>query len=53
VTKTNVGNTAKTIDVEIEKNIVSYLFTTFNIAPSSIKRSGLKSYIPEKRAYPK
>jgi hypothetical protein len=42
VTETNVGNTAKTIDVEIEKNIISYLFTTFNIAPSSIKRSGFK-----------
>jgi len=33
IIKRNIGNTAKFINIHLEKNIISFLFTTFNIAP--------------------
>jgi hypothetical protein len=42
VTKTNVGNAVEDVQVVIEKNIISRLFTTFNIEPTSMERDGTK-----------
>jgi uncharacterized protein (UPF0333 family) len=40
VKKINVGNVLETVEISIEKNIISRLFTSFNIEPSSSKREG-------------
>jgi len=47
--KTNVGNVVKEVEINVEKNIFSYLFTTFNIVPTSINRKGLKIYYTWKK----
>ena len=41
ITKVNVGNVLENVNVEIDKNIFSRLFTTFNVEPTMIERSGL------------
>ncbi len=40
ITKTNIGNTLENIRVEVNKNIFSRLFTSFNIEPNLIERDG-------------
>lgn len=40
ITKKNEGNTQAVAEVSLEKNIISRLFTTFNIAPNKIERQG-------------
>ena len=53
ITKTNVGNIIKTAEISAEKNILSYLFTTSNIAPKQVKRQGSKiKYTWEKELIP-
>ena len=41
IIKTNVGNIPQSIKITTEKNIISYLFTTFNYPPE-IERTGFK-----------
>jgi hypothetical protein len=41
VTKENQGNIKKTVSVTANKNVISYLFTTFDNAPSQTRISGL------------
>lgn len=49
----NTGNTKKTITLNAEKNIISYLFTTTNIPPSTTKTAGFKKiYIWERELTP-
>ncbi len=49
----NIGNTKKIITIDYEKNLISYLFTTTNIPPSSTKISGFKKvYFWEKELAP-
>lgn len=40
ISKANVGNVVKNVEVAAQKNVFSYLFTTFNIVPIEIKREG-------------
>jgi hypothetical protein len=40
ITKTNIGNTIENIEIEVEKNIFSRLFTSFNIEPNLVERDG-------------
>ncbi|MGV8152306.1 MAG: hypothetical protein ACP5OG_04440 [Candidatus Nanoarchaeia archaeon] len=52
VVKTNIGNVPINVEIKVEKNILSYLFTTFNIAPE-IKLNGIKvSYSWKKELIP-
>jgi len=39
--KMNIGNVPQVVEITLSKNIISRLFTSFNIAPSSTKREGL------------
>ncbi|MFA5060704.1 MAG: hypothetical protein WC494_00100 [Candidatus Pacearchaeota archaeon] len=41
ITKTNAGNTVENIEITVEKNILSRLFTSFNIKPNLVEREGL------------
>lgn len=41
VTKVNSGNVQESIKINLERNIISRLFTSFNIEPSSIERDGM------------
>jgi len=41
ITKENVGNTKKTVEILIKRNVISYLFTTFNKVPTETNREGL------------
>lgn len=53
ITKANVGNVIKTVEITTEKNILSYLFTTLDIAPREVKRDGFKiSYVWKKELIP-
>ncbi|MDP3026287.1 MAG: hypothetical protein Q8N63_01155 [Nanoarchaeota archaeon] len=53
ISKINVGNTIKDVEITAQKNIISYLFTTFNIVPTEIKRQGLTiDYIWRKELIP-
>ena len=53
ITKRNVGNTRREAEVNIEKDLLSYLFTTNNILPAEIYSSGLKRiYIWRKTLIP-
>ena len=53
MTKTNVGNVVKTVEITAEKNIFPYLFTTFNINPKETKRTGSKiNYLWKKELIP-
>lgn len=42
ITKINTGNVDELVQINIEKNILTRLFTSFNIEPTSIFRDGLK-----------
>lgn len=44
VTKQNLGNIKKTVTITAEKNLFSYLFTTFNINPTKTEIKGFKKY---------
>jgi hypothetical protein len=53
VTKRNVGNTKQIVSVKVKKNLVSYLFTTFNPNPTKIETIGLaREYTWEKELIP-
>lgn len=53
ISKVNVGNTIKDVEITANKNIISYLFTTFNIVPTETKRQGLTiDYIWKKELIP-
>jgi len=41
VAKINAGNTVESVEVKMERNIISRLFTSFNVDPASADRSGL------------
>ncbi|MDD5191637.1 MAG: hypothetical protein PHH54_02050 [Candidatus Nanoarchaeia archaeon] len=41
ISKINVGNTLKNVEITTQKNILSYLFTTFNAVPAETKINGL------------
>jgi hypothetical protein len=40
ITKTNAGNTLENIQIEVNKNIFSRLFTSFDIEPNLVEREG-------------
>jgi|APSaa5957512576_1039674.scaffolds.fasta_scaffold00571_10 hypothetical protein len=42
ITKVNTGNVVENIEIEIGRNILSRLFTTFNVEPTMIQRNGMK-----------
>jgi hypothetical protein len=51
--KTNIGNSVEDVGVTIDKNILSRLFTSYNIDPTSTQRSGVKiTYTWNDRIYP-
>jgi len=53
ISKANVGNTVKNVEIMVQKNIISYLFTTFNVIPTERERHGLTiDYIWEKELIP-
>lgn len=53
VIKKNLGNIRKTIGINAEKNLISYLFTTLNIAPTKTEIKGLTmNYYWEKELIP-
>lgn len=53
ISKVNVGNTVKDVEISAQKNIISYLFTTFNTVPTETKRAGLTiEYIWRKELIP-
>jgi hypothetical protein len=41
VTKVNTGNTVEPVEIVLKRNIISRLFSSFNIEPSVIDRKGL------------
>ena len=40
IEKTNEGNLPSLVNIEVQKNIISRLFTTFNIEPLKVERTG-------------
>jgi len=53
ITKSNLGNTKKTVTITAQRNLFSYLFTTINIRPTSTDVSGFKKhYTWEKELIP-
>ncbi len=53
ITKSNVGNVAKTISITVEKDLISNLFTSVNIPPTRSEIKGVKKYyIWEKELVP-
>jgi len=42
ITKVNAGNVIESIQIQLDKNIFSRLFTSFNIEPTITERTGLK-----------
>ncbi len=51
--KKNVGNIKKSTEIKIEKNIISFLFTTLNTEPDEIYLNGLKiTYLWKKELIP-
>ncbi len=53
ITKANVGNTIKNVEITAGKNIFSYLFTTFNVAPTETNIEGVKvNYVWKKELIP-
>ena len=53
ISKTNVGNVVKTVEIGAEKKIFSYLFTTFNVLPTEINRQGFEiNYVWKKELIP-
>jgi len=41
ITKTNNGNVDEVVLISVEKNIISRLFTSFNIEPTAVERRGV------------
>jgi hypothetical protein len=41
ITKINVGNVIESIEIKLQRNIFSRLFTSFNIEPTLVERKGL------------
>ena len=41
VTKINSGNVVESVEVKLKRNIISRLFTSFNIEPTIVERKGL------------
>ena len=53
ISKVNVGNTVKDVEITTQRNVISYLFTTFNIVPTETNRQGLTiNYIWKKELIP-
>jgi hypothetical protein len=53
INKINAGNTVETVEVEIEKNIISRLFTSFNLNPDETIREGARvKLIWREKLYP-
>ena len=52
VTKTNVGNTLKTIKITTKRNLISYLFTTFDQIPETERQGFQIKYTWEKELIP-
>ncbi|MAH07157.1 hypothetical protein CMI38_02820 [Candidatus Pacearchaeota archaeon] len=53
ISKKNLGNIKKSINIRLEKNLLSYLFTTYNIPPTNTETQGLtRIYIWEKELIP-
>ncbi len=44
IAKKNLGNVRKTVGINAEKNLISYLFTTLNIAPTKTEIKGFRMY---------
>lgn len=44
ISKTNVGNIVETVTTKVKKDIITRLFTSFNIEPNLVERSGLMVY---------
>lgn len=40
ITKTNIGNTLENVRIDVDKNIFSRLFTSFNTEPNLVERTG-------------
>tara|TARA_B100001971_G_C18225082_1_gene559833 strand:- start:164 stop:1543 length:1380 start_codon:yes stop_codon:yes gene_type:complete len=53
ISKNNLGNTRKTVEITTEKNLLSSFFTTINIEPTRTELNGLtKKYIWERELIP-
>jgi hypothetical protein len=53
ISKINLGNTRKSVEITAKKNLISYLFTTINIPPTRTNLEGFsKQYIWEKELIP-
>ncbi len=53
ITKKNIGNVKEKVTISIEKNFVSYLFTTTNLPPTRANMQGFRRiYIWEKELIP-
>jgi hypothetical protein len=53
ISKINLGNTRKSVEITAKKNLISYLFTTINIPPTRTSFSGFsKQYVWEKELIP-
>tara|TARA_Y100000034_G_C6903201_1_gene418336 strand:- start:2001 stop:3371 length:1371 start_codon:yes stop_codon:yes gene_type:complete len=53
IIKNNVGNVIKQVEIVSQRNILSYLFTTFNIVPTETTRQGFNiNYIWKKEIVP-
>lgn len=53
ITKTNVGNVPEEVNVVVERDAFSRLFTTFNVDPNEVDRDGWKvTYIWNKKLGP-
>jgi len=53
IIKKNLGNVKRTATIRVEKDIISYIFTTYSIPPTSIQTQGLtKTYLWEKELIP-
>jgi len=53
IIKTNVGNVVEAVEINAQKNIFSYLFTTFNIVPGEVERDGFRmNYVWRKEIVP-
>ncbi|MDP2925152.1 MAG: hypothetical protein Q8N99_02145 [Nanoarchaeota archaeon] len=53
VTKNNLGNVKKSVEIRIKRNLFSYLFTNFNIEPKDIQSEGIsRTYIWDKELAP-
>lgn len=44
ISKNNIGNVKKRVTISVQKNLISYLFTTINIVPTSSEIKGFSKY---------